>query len=145
MGNNVISNAATGALATSIAVVVSLTTVSAISPSANPLDAPLFKAVQVFAWASALLAGYLILDGVASTLSNAGKSMTKTGRYIRVLWFFGGSVCWIQGAIALLAHFHIPGVEVVLIQSAFVAAAGVAGCELASSGGTSTPVKPSSE
>lgn len=130
MSDEVINKAAAGALATAMAVVVGLTTISAATPSAGPLDASLFKAVQLFAWASALLGGFLLLDGVHAILTRAGKSLSKTGNFLRFLWLAGGTVCWLQGAIAVLAHFHIPGWETVLIQAAFIVATGVAQREL---------------
>lgn len=127
----VLNKAVTGILATYIAVVVTLTTITAQKPADAALDAPLFCAVQLFAWASALLAGYVLLEHTETVLLEAGKSLSPAGRAIGLLWFIAGAICWFIGVTGVLTHFHILGWEAVLIQSAFVTGIWAAWHELA--------------
>lgn len=96
--------------ATAILVVVTLTTV-------NLLDAPLQSAVHCFAWSGALLGGVLIL-----TITDASP-LLSTSLYHRLFHYAllaSGGFTWLRGAYYVLLHYHVPGLEIVGMQTVVI-------------------------
>ncbi|OJB48511.1 hypothetical protein BGV60_22290 [Burkholderia ubonensis] len=112
------------ALATAIAALVALTAV-------EHLDEPLKRAAYDFGWAVPLLAGYLILDYVASHLAQTGKPPGQLVRFTRMPCFIVGSIFWLQAATAVLQHFPIPPTQIVILKAVFVIVLTIAAAAMA--------------
>lgn len=102
--------AAAALFATAILVVVTFTTV-------NPLDASLQSAAHFFAWSAALLGGVLILT-VTDTLPLLSSSLYH--RLFHYALFASGGFTWLRGAYYVLLHYHVPGLEIVGMQTVVV-------------------------
>lgn len=113
MNQNASGTVVKAALTTAIAVLVALTAI-------EHLDEPLKRAAYDFGWSIPLLAGYLVLDYVASHLARAGKNRGQLVRFTHMPCFVVGSIFWLQGATAILQHFPIPPTQIVILKAVFV-------------------------